>query len=50
MFKRRIDTNFVSDIDRFLIDYDKHHHGRSNSQRKEIKKHQKIFEKRDSTK
>lgn len=42
------DKNFVSDIDRFLADFDKRHPQKSASQAQEIEQYQTLMAKRDS--
>ena len=39
---------YVSEIDKFLIDFDNSHHKLSLSQQKEIKKHKNIFKRKSS--
>lgn len=41
------DKNFVSAIDRFLADFDKHHPQKSASQQQEIEQYQALMAKRD---
>lgn len=41
------DKNFVSDIDRFLADFDKRHPQKSASQEQEIEQYQTLMAKRD---
>lgn len=52
MSEKKIKTiqriGFVSEIDQFLRDYDNSHHAMGVSKQKEIKKHQRIFAKRDA--
>ena len=38
---------YVSDIDQFLKDFDHNHPEKTESQRHEIKKHERVFRKRD---
>ncbi len=40
-------TYYISELDEFLIDYDKKHPKLSASQRKEIEKHTRVFSLRD---
>lgn len=40
---------YTSELDQFLAQYDKSHPKLSASQQKEIEKHNRIFEKRDTT-
>lgn len=46
MFKKRM-RYYVSDIDQFLKDFDHNHPEKTESQRHEIKKHERVFRKRD---
>ncbi len=42
------DKNYVSELDKFLQQFDKDHQQQSASQQEEIDKHDKIFAKRDN--
>lgn len=50
MIKKNLnsDRNFVSEIDRFLADFDKRHPEKSVSQEKEIEQYQVLMMKRDT--
>ena len=41
------DKNFISDIDRFLVDFDKRHPQKSASQKQEIEQYRTLMAKRD---
>ena len=47
--KKRLnpDKNFVSDIDKFLVDFDKRHPQKSASQAQEIEQYRVLMAKRD---
>lgn len=47
MKKQKIDKSFISDIDKFLNEFDQAHPKKSDSQKKEIEKHERIFKLRD---
>ncbi len=47
MYIKEKQTSYVSDIDLFLLDYDKKHPELSTSQQKEIAKFQRIYRLRD---
>lgn len=47
MFRFDLERNYVSPIQRFLADFDAKHPQKSNSQEKEIRKHQQIALRRD---
>jgi len=47
VYAKEKQTNYVSEIDQFLIGFDKKHPELSQSQRKEIAKHERIFRLRD---
>ena len=47
LFKRKPIVGFVSDIDKFLAEFDAEHPKKSVSQLREIKKYQRIFQLRD---
>ena len=47
MKKQKIDKSFISDIDIFLNKFDQTHPEKSESQKKEIEKHERIFKLRD---
>lgn len=47
MFSNKIFSNYVSELDRFLMAYDKSHPGLSKSQQKEIAKAKRIYQLRD---
>ena len=42
-FLKKTDRNYISEIDKFLLDYDQKKPQRSESQRREIAKHRNIF-------
>lgn len=49
IIKNLLNLNFyVSELDRFLADYDKAHPDLSKSQRKEFEKYQRIYQFRDN--
>ncbi len=43
----KIDTSYVSPVDRFLAEFDEENPEKSDSQKKEIKKYQRIYRLRD---
>ena len=45
--KPKINRKFVSDIDQFLVEFDKTYPQKSASQLEEIKKYEKVFKLRD---
>lgn len=46
MFKKRM-RHYVSDIDQFLKDFDRNHPEKTQSQIEEVKKHKRVFYRRD---
>ncbi len=45
---KRLEKNYVADIDKLLVEFDKEHPEKSASQQAEIAKHRRIAELRDN--
>jgi hypothetical protein len=50
LFQRDLKKNYVSDIDKFLWEFDEKHPDRSLSQQQEIKKYERVYRLRDNPK